>query len=121
VNGIHPRRGEIWGVDTPNRPDDPHQPRRAIVISEDARNELRDHSIVVMIYSRGALGPTHVAIQRGTIGLDHDSIVLCEEVSTLDHRFFRYGPLGSQVPDHVLRQIVRAIRIALDDDTLQPS
>ncbi len=115
---IRPRRGEIWIVDTPNRPDDPHQPRRAIIVSANVRNELRDHIVVVPIYSRGTLGPTHRPIQRGVGGLEHDSVVFCEEISTLDRRFFRFGPLGPLVPASLLRDVILAVRAALDDDTL---
>jgi hypothetical protein len=50
--------------------------------------------------------------------LDHDSIIFCEEVAPVDQRFFREGPLGSLVPDVILRQVVRAIRVALDDEDL---
>jgi mRNA-degrading endonuclease toxin of MazEF toxin-antitoxin module len=118
VNPLRPRRGDVWNVDTPNRPDDPHQPRRAIVISSDIRNELRDHAIVVPIYSRGTVGPTHLVIRGGTGGLDHDSVIFCEEISTLAHRFFRQGPRGQPVPESLLREIILAVRMALDDATV---
>lgn len=39
---LPPRRGEIWNVDTPNQPSDPHQPRPALVISADERNLAED-------------------------------------------------------------------------------
>jgi hypothetical protein len=42
-----PRRGEFWTAHTPGPPDDPHQPRPVLVISEDVRNRLRDDVIVV--------------------------------------------------------------------------
>jgi mRNA-degrading endonuclease toxin of MazEF toxin-antitoxin module len=118
VNGIRPQRGDIWNVDTPHRPDDPHQPRRAIVISENIRNERFHHAIVAPIFSRGKIGPTHVEIKGGTGGLDHDSIIFCEEVSTLSYQFFHEGPIGPPVPESILRRIILAVRDALDDDTL---
>src|SRR5438067_1726655 len=49
----YPRRGEIWFVETPNQPDDPHQPRPALIISANVRNRLADDVIVVPIFSRG--------------------------------------------------------------------
>ena len=33
-----PRRGEIWLIDTPNQPDDPHQPRPSLIISVTLRS-----------------------------------------------------------------------------------
>jgi mRNA-degrading endonuclease toxin of MazEF toxin-antitoxin module len=118
VDPIRPRRGEVWDVDTPNRPDDPHQPRPAIIISANVRNELRDHVIVAPVYSRGTLGPTHLGIRGGIGGLEHDSVIFCEEITTLDRRFFRFGPLGPPIPEAILRAIIFAVRAALDDDTL---
>jgi len=118
VDSLRLRRGEIWNVDTPNRPDDPLQPRRAIIISANVRNELRDHVIVVPIYSRGTLGPTHLSLRGGIGGLNHDSVIFCEEITTLDRRFFRFGPLGPSIPASILQAIILAVRAALDDDTL---
>ena len=46
-----PRQGELWTAYTPGQPDDPHQPRPVLVISEDVRNRLRDDVIVVPAFS----------------------------------------------------------------------
>lgn len=112
---LPPRRGEIWNVDTPNQPSDPHQPRPALVISADERNRTEDDVVVVPIFSRGAIGPTHVPIRAGVGGLAHDSVIFCEEISTLDLEFLREGPLGGSVPDSLLQRVVRAVRIAIGD------
>lgn len=112
---LPPLRGEIWLVHTPGQPGDPHQPRPALVVSTDERNHLADHVIVVPIFSRGEPGPTRVPIRRGTGGLSHDSVIFCEEITTLDDGFMAEGPLGQQVPESLLRQVVRAIRIAVGD------
>lgn len=113
-----PHRGDIWLTDTPGRPDDPHQPRPGIVISEDVRNEQRDHAIVVPIYSEGKVGLTHIGIRAGTGGLEHDSVIFCEEITTVDYQFFHDGPLGLPIPESILQRIVLAVRAALDDETL---
>jgi mRNA-degrading endonuclease toxin of MazEF toxin-antitoxin module len=76
-----PRRGEIWMVETPNRPADPHQPRPGLIVSEDRRNERLDHVIVVPIFSSRGLGPTRVSIRSGEGGIEHDSVLYREEVS----------------------------------------
>ena len=108
-------RGEIWNIYTPGQPQDPHQPRPALVVSADERNTAEDDVILVPIFTRGASGPTHVPIARGVGGLDHDSIVFCEEITTVDTDFLSGGPLGGRVPDTLLRRVVRAVRIAIGD------
>lgn len=108
-------RGEIWFVYTPGQPDDPHQPRPALVISEDDRNRTRDSLIVVPIFSRGRVGPTRVSLQVGMGDIAHDSILFCDEVSTLSDRFIADGPLGPQVSEHVLQEVVCGVRRALGE------
>ena len=115
MRDLPPRRGEIWNVFTPGQPSDPHQPRPALVISVDQRNRLEDDVLVVPVFSRGASGPTHVHIGGGASGLSHDSVLFCEEVTMIDIEFLEEGPLGQKVPDAVLRQVVRGIRIAAGD------
>lgn len=112
---MSPRRGEIWHVWTPGQPDDPHQPRPALVISENVRNRLSDDVIVIPIFSSQRLGPTRVPIARGTGGLDHDSVLFCEEITTVVHDFLGDGPLGPPVPEPLLRRVVRAVRRALGE------
>ena len=108
-----PRRGEIWYVYSPGQPADPHQPRPGLVISGDIRNRRRNHFIVVPIYSAGPIGPTRVALSRGTGAIDHDSVLFCEELATIDLYFMVNGPLGSRVPEDVLDLVVLAINSAV--------
>lgn len=115
MRDLPPGRGEIWNVFTPGQPSDPHQPRPALVVSVDQRNRAEDDVLVVPIFSRGASGPTHVPIRGGTGGIAHDSVLFCEEVTTIDIDFLEEGPLGDKVSDSVLRQVVRGIRIAAGD------
>ena len=100
---------------TPGQPRDPHQPRPALIISDDTRNRMSDDVIVVPVFSRRRLGPTRVLIAKGTGGLDHDSVLLCEEVSTIAREFLDRGPLGQPVPDSLLARVVRAVRRAVGD------
>ena len=109
-----PRRGEVWSVWTPGQPDDPHQPRPAVIVSSNARNFNTDDVIVVPIFSEGALGPTHVLLPSGAAGIDHDSMVWCEEVTTIDREWLENGPVGT-VPDEILRAVVIGIRRAVGD------
>lgn len=115
-----PRRGEIWFVHTPGRPDDPHQPRPALVVSADIRNAVRDHSILVPIFSSGRSGPTRVALPAGIGGIDHDSVLFCDEITTLHHQLMGDRPLGPPVPGRVLKEVMKAIRRALGEVVPEP-
>lgn len=115
-----PRRGEIWYAYTPGQPDDPHQPRPVLVISTDARNVNADDATVVPVFSRGALGPTRVAVAAGLGGLRHASILFCEEITTIDHDFFERGPLGGRVSAELLERVVRAVRRAIGEPVPEP-
>jgi mRNA interferase MazF len=105
---------------TPGQPDDPHQPRPALVISENVRNRLRDDLIVIPIFSSGRLGPTRVALTAGTGGLPHDSVLFCEELTTIDRDFLARGPLGSTVPPELMDRVLRAVRRALGEMAPEP-
>ena len=100
-------------VYTPGQPDDPHQPRPGIVVSEDVRNRLTDDLILVPLFSAGNLGPTRVQLPRGTGGLQRASIAYCEEVTTVDRDFLSRGPLGGRLSPAELADVIRGIRRAL--------
>jgi mRNA interferase MazF len=113
MEGSRPRRGQIWYAYTPGQPDDHHQPRPTLVISEDIRNRRTDDVIVVPIFSGGRLGPTRVPIAAGVGGLAHDSVLFCEELAAIDRDFLRDGPFGPPVPPALLARVVAAIMIAV--------
>ena len=115
-----PRRGAIWFVYTPGQPDDPHQPRPALVVSRDVRNQLADDLIVVPIFSAGSPSPTHVPMRAGMGGILHDSIIFCEEITTVHNDFVIDGPLGALVSDGILQRIIRAVRRALGEPVPEP-
>lgn len=115
-----PRRGEIWYVYTPGQPDDPHQPRPALVVSEDVRNALRDDLIVVPVFSRGRLGPTRVTIASRSSQVAADGVLFCEEITTIDRDFLAGGPLGSPIDRRRMEEVVRAIRRAVGETLPEP-
>jgi len=117
----YPRRGEIWLAELPNMPYDPHQPRPVLIVSDDRRNRLFDHVIVVPSYSSRRRGPTRVPIQGGTGGIVHDSVLYCEEASTLHRDFLVDVPLGETVSLSLLGRVNRAIRRALGEVVPEPS
>ena len=107
-------------VYTPGQPDDPHQPRPALVVSEDVRNRLRDDLIVVPIFSAGRLGPTRVPLPGGAGGLPSPGVLFCEEITTVDRDFLSRGPLGPRLSGRVLNAVVRAVRRAIGDVIPEP-
>jgi mRNA-degrading endonuclease toxin of MazEF toxin-antitoxin module len=109
-----PRRGEVWVAYTPAQPADPHQPRFVLVVSADVRNRAREHVMVVPIFSTGNLGPTRLIIPSEGSGLRYDSVLFCEELTTLDKTFLADGPRGRVAPE-LLDQVVLAVRRALGD------
>jgi mRNA-degrading endonuclease toxin of MazEF toxin-antitoxin module len=109
-----PRRGEVWLAYTPGQPADPHQPRFVLVVSSDVCNRAREHVMVVPIFSTGNLGPTRLVIPSVGTGLRYDSVLFCEELTTLDKSFLADGPRG-RVGSEVLDQVVLAVRRALGD------
>jgi mRNA-degrading endonuclease toxin of MazEF toxin-antitoxin module len=92
-----------------------------LVISEDVRNRLRDDLIVVPAFSTGRLGPTRVAVSAGEGGLHKDSILFCEEITTIDRDFLYGGPLGQRLSSSRMASVVRAIRRAVGDVVPEPS
>jgi mRNA interferase MazF len=114
-----PRRGEIWYVFTPGQPDDPHQPRPAVVVSEDVRNRMRDDLIVLPVFSAGPLGPTRVALPARSSGLRHNSVIFCEEITTIDRDFLSRGPVGSLNPK-LMEAVVRGVRRAIGEVVPEP-
>ena len=115
-----PRRGEVWSAFIPGQPDDPHQPRPSLVVSENVRNRLSDDLIVVPLFSQGEAGPTHVGIPKGAGGLKRQSVAFCEEISTIDREFLERGPFGRPLDPALMRAVVRAIRRSLGEVVPEP-
>lgn len=112
----YPRRGEIWYVDLPNEPADPHQPRTAIILSRNGRNEKSSSVIVVPTTGKITGHDTRVFLAKGEGGLLKNSEVMCDRICTLDKRFLRKsGPLGKPLTKEHLEQIVTGLRRAVGD------
>jgi hypothetical protein len=70
--------------------------------------------MVVPIFSMGNLGPTRLIIPADGAGLQHDSVLFCEELTTIDEDFLENGPRG-RVSVDLLDDVVIAVRRALGD------
>jgi len=110
-----PRRGEIWTVELPGQPADPHTPRPALVISADVRNRLAGHVLVVPLSTHLRPLPTHVLIPAGAGGQQHDSMAKCEQITCLDKGFLVRGPFGQALPAPLLNEVVRSLRRAVGE------
>jgi mRNA-degrading endonuclease toxin of MazEF toxin-antitoxin module len=91
-----------------------------LIISADVRNAVRDHAILIPIFSSGRTGPTRVALPAGVGGIDHDSMLFCDEITTLHHRFLGERPLGPPVPGRILKEVVKAVRRAVGEVVSEP-
>jgi len=108
------RRGEIYiaGLD-PVVGSEQGGTRPVLVIQNDQGNRYSPTVIVIALTS--AMGkpmlPTHVRLQAGSGGLSKDSIVLAEQLRTLDKRRLR-DRIGLLPPD-VMRDVDRAVCASL--------
>jgi mRNA interferase MazF len=115
-----PKLGEVWYVNLPNQPADPHQPRTAIVVSTNGRNQGAT-DVVVIPTTSAKISPhpdLHIQIPKGQGGLAKDSIARCEQVTTLDKRFLVKGPLADPIHISYSWKIIHAVRRALGDTTV---
>jgi mRNA-degrading endonuclease toxin of MazEF toxin-antitoxin module len=117
ISSSYPKRGEVWWVDLPNEPVDPHQPRWAIIVSRNGRNEKSSSVVVVPTTSSSKQSKdTRVQIPIGEGGLTKPSEAMCDRVATLHKSFLRpSGPLGNPIGKDYLEQIVRGVRRAIGD------
>jgi len=70
--------------------------------------------MVVPIFSTGNLGPTRLVIPATGSGLRYDSVLFCEELTTIDKAFLEQGSRG-RVSQDLLDQVIIAVRRSLGD------
>jgi len=102
----HPRRGYLYWVELDKR-------RPALIVSPDYRNELARDVIVVPCSTTLRLAPTHVMLRRGEGGVDHRSVLKCEQVTTLHQDDVGRAPLGDQLSQQRMAEVERAILRAI--------
>jgi len=108
VNSIH--RGEIYYADlSPVVGSEQGGMRPVLIIQNDVGNRYSPTVIAAAITSRTekARLPTHIGVPSGETGLSRDSVVLLEQIRTLDKRRLRerIGRLDARMMDEVERAI----------------
>ena len=88
--------------------------RPVLVIQNDVGNRYSPTVIVLAVTGQQnkAHLPTHVAVPAGDCGLLKDSVVLAEQIRTLDKRRLR-EKIGAVSPE-VMARVTKALRISLD-------
>lgn len=115
------KRGDIFYADlSPVVGSEQGGIRPVLIVQNDTGNKHSPTVIAAAITSQTGKArlPTHITLTAGSVGLPKDSIVLLEQVRTLDKRRLREH-MG-RVDDRVMRQVDTAIAVSfgLHPDTL---
>ncbi len=107
------RRGEIYRADlNPVIGSEQGGMRPVIVVQNDIGNRYSPTVIIMAITSRinKAKLPTHIEIGGGDFGLERDSVILCEQVRTIDKSRLRER-LGV-LPGETMERVDQAIAVS---------
>lgn len=110
----YPRRGEVYLVNfDPTVGVEIRKTRPAVILQNDTGNRVSDITIVAAITSRRGrpLTPVRVAVQAPEGGLEIDSLVLLNQIRSVDKQRLvkRLGGLSPVT----MRAVDRALRISL--------
>jgi mRNA interferase MazF len=100
----------------PGEPGEKQRP--ALVVSVDARNRLANDVLVIPASTTLRVAPTHVRLRKGTGGIRMDSVLKCEQITTLPKDLLGASALGGPLPvvllEEVERGVLRAIGVPID-------
>ena len=87
--------------------------RPVVIVQNDTGNHYSPTVIVLAITGQvnKARLPTHVPVPAGNTGLQKDSVVLAEQIRTLDKRRLRER-IGS-LPPEIMEKVSEAVRVSL--------
>ena len=112
----HPRRGQLYWVTIPAEPT--RKKRPALVISAEPRNRLANDVLVIPASTTRRPSPTHVRLKTGQGGVRKDSVLKCEQITTLPKELLSDqalgGPVSARLVDEVERGVIRAIGIPVE-------
>ena len=113
----YPERGHIYWINVPGEPGGKRRP--ALVVSVDARNRLASDVMVVPASTTLRPSVTHVRLREGQGGVPLDSVLKCEQLTTIPKDRLLEGALGGPVSASVItaveKAILRAIGVPIDD------
>ena len=94
--------------------------RPVLVIQNDVGNRYSPTVIVLAITGQvnKARLPTHVSVPAGNTGLQKDSVILAEQIRTLDKRRLRER-IGS-LPPEIMEKVSEAVRVSLGVEQGEP-
>ena len=106
------KRGEIYYADlSPVVGSEQGGVRPVLVVQNDIGNKFSPTIIGVPITSKAKISmPTHIAIEGNKYGLEKDSIILAEQIRTLDKS--RLKEKVGRLDKKVLNEVKRAIEIS---------
>ena len=111
-----PERGHLYWVKIPGEPQSKRRP--ALVVSIDARNRNANDVMVIPASTRLRPSVTHVRLREGQGGVPRDSMLKCEQLTTLPKDALVDGPLGGPlslfVMNAVEKGVLRAIGVPID-------
>lgn len=108
------KRGDIFYADlSPVQGSEQGGVRPVLIIQNDIGNKYSPTVIAAAITSQmtKAKLPTHIEVKEGDFGLPKDSVILLEQIRTLDKRRLK-DKLG-EVDSHTMQKIERAVLISL--------
>lgn len=88
--------------------------RPCVVVQNDIGNRVYPLTIVVPVTGaehKQQLFPVYVAVKKGEGGLSKDSIVLCDQIRTVDQS--RISKTLGRMPVSVMERVDRALKISL--------
>lgn len=108
------KRGELYYADlSPVIGSEQGGMRPVLVVQNDIGNRYSPTIIVAAVTSqiRKAKLPTHIELEPDSFGLPRASVVLTEQVRTIDKRRLRQR-IGS-LPDDLMRKVDQALQLSL--------
>ena len=109
-----PRRGEVYLVNfDPTVGSEIRKTRPALIIQNDVANEYSPITIVAAITSKfdERLYPTEVLIKKGEAGLAQDSVILLNQLRSIDRKRLlkRFG----KVTERTLKRVNNSLKISM--------